>query len=330
MRIKHSGFTFIEVLIAISLSAYILYGLTRLYQTVVRQVAFTQNISHMQRAVFLVLYQMRTDLSTAFVPESLPRDDKDKEKEAASKEQTSNAPAGTSKDKESVQLKEKYKNMFLLTTEEHDEPVKIDGARRHRVKLLSFVTTNPLHVYDQKRQRLVRVVYELVRNKAASSFARDVFNLVRKESLDIMNFSGKDVEQSFVVAENLKGFYAECSLFKKDIPPKEEDKKEGQKDDVQKEAEKEIDPKERVTSATWGDKAALQGFVPQSITCWLEFWDGTTPQSLLFSQAVSIVSYPSIRGSLQAPPPPEPPVVEQANAEQAKPDDASVIKLSQG
>ena len=118
-----------------------------------------------------------------------------------------------------------------------------------------------------------------------------------------MDFNGKDAEQSFVVAQNLKGFFVECSMFKKDIPPKKAAKDEANKSVPQAE-EKEIDPKERVTVKAWGDTQELQGFVPESVICWLEFWDGDTGQKLLFNQSMTISSYPSRRGA-QVPPVPE-------------------------
>jgi hypothetical protein len=322
---KRPGFTLIEMLLAFTLSAYIIWGLTRLYQTVVRQVAFTRSMGNTQRAVFLLLHQMRADLSAAFVPESLPRDDKEDSKADASATEQEKPVAGAAKEKEAAALKEQYKNMFLLTAEENDDVVKVEGTRRHLVKQLSFVTTNPLHVYGQKRQRLVRVVYELVRDKKNSTRARDVYDLVRKELLDIMNYSGKDAEQSFVVAQNIKGFFVECSMFKKDIPVQESDKKEASGAE-----EKEIDPKERVTVTTWGDKAKLQGFVPQAVTCWIEFWGDEGSLPLLFSQAVAIASYPSRRGSLQKPPP-EPaasPLAPDAPAAEKQPESTAGVPVN--
>ncbi|NDD53991.1 prepilin-type N-terminal cleavage/methylation domain-containing protein [bacterium] len=274
------GFTLLEMLLAIALSGFILMGLMRLYQTIMRQTDFTRRMTSTQRVVWLLAAQLRMDLSAAFVPETLYQEPGD---EAKKKEQ-----AALSKEKKEELERERYKNFFLLTTNEQDQGKKIDGKRRYPVTRLSFVTTNPLHVYGEKRPRIVRVVYELERDKKASTNERDVYNLRRKESSDLMDYAGKNPDSSYLVAQGLAGFFVECSLFKADLPEK--------KPGAGKE-EQEISPDERVMAAGWGDKEKMQGFVPHHVTYWLSFLIGAT-ETLSYTDTIVVASYPSKRTSL--------------------------------
>ncbi len=293
---KRYGFTILEMLLAVGLSCVLLYGLMYAFLSVTRYVTVMREMTTMQRAVGLTFYQLRTDVSAAFVPEVLYKDET-----AEEKQKQKAADAQLSKEKKEAQDKAAFKSYFLLSFDDHLDASKIEGTRRYPFKILSFVTTNPLHVFGQKQPRLVRVVYEIIRNKKRSTRDRDVFSLRRKEVTDIANAEAKagfkdkerekDTEdaivQSYVVADNLRGAYLECELLKKDVPRKKD------------ETEKEIPEGEMVQSTTWGDKDPLQGFVPRSVSCWLWFWQGDSQKSILFGEVIEIKSYPSIHVTIE-------------------------------
>lgn len=282
------GFTLLEMLLSVGLSCILLYGLMRAFISVTKYVDVLRETATMQRTVGLVFCQLRTDLSAAFVPEVIFKDETKEEKEKRKKEEDQRTP-----EKKAAAEKEEFKPYFLLSFDEHTDAVKIEGVRRHPLKQLSFVTTNPLHVYAQKQPCLVRVAYELVQNKKRSTREREVFSLVRKEVTDITNAAVKEAlkdkdtttvtVQSYVIADNVAGAYVECEMLKKDMPRKKEDE------------EKEIPEDECVQSTTWGDKENLQGCVPRTVTCWLSCWEGQKERKVLFSETIEIKSYPSQR-----------------------------------
>jgi prepilin-type N-terminal cleavage/methylation domain-containing protein len=308
------GFTLIEMLLAAALSCILLYGLMRAFTSVAKYVDVLRESSTLQRTVGLTFYQLRTDLSAAFVPEVLNLDETKEEKEKRKKETDQLTP-----EKKEAAAKEHFKSFFLLSSDEQNDVVKVEGVRRHRFKQLSFVTTNPLHVYAQKQPCIVRVAYELQPNKKRSTREREVFSLVRKEAADITNAGVKEAQkdkdtttvkvQQYVIADNLRGAYLECELFKRDIPQKKED------------ADKEIPEAECVQSTTWGNKENLQGFVPRTVTCWLDFWQGDGAKSVLVCEVIDIKSYPTQHPKPEDKKPDQPPSPADQQGAQATPAD---------
>ncbi len=286
MMKRVAGFTLIEMLLAAALASILLYGLMRAFSSVTKYVDILRQTATLQRTIGLTFYQLRTDLSAAFVPAVLHHDETKEEKEKRKKEEDQLSP-----EKKEAAAKEQFKSFFLLSIDEHSDAVKVEGARRYRFKQLSFVTTNPLHVYAQKQPCLVRIAYELQLNKKSSTREREVFSLIRKEAADIMNGELKEAQQDkdttrvkvqqYVVADNLRGAYMECELFKRDIPRKKEDE------------DKEFPEGETLQSTTWGTKENLQGIVPRTVTCWLDCWQGDSANSVVVCEVIEIKSYPT-------------------------------------
>jgi prepilin-type N-terminal cleavage/methylation domain-containing protein len=312
-KLSRQGFTLLEMLMVVGLSCILLYGLMRVYISVTNHVAFVRHATAMQRSVGLVFYQLRADLSSAFIPETLYKDELEGK--------VKNDEENLSPEKKEAIEKASYKSYFILTDDDRGEAKKIEGERRYPLKQLSFLTTNPLHVYDQKQPRIVRVVYELQKNKKRSTRDRDVFSLIRKEVSDIADVAAKGVEgrppQSYVVTDNVQGVYISAQIFKKDIPQKKDQEA------------KELDEGELVHSATWGEKDPLVGVVPRAVTCWLSLWLGEQTRTVVFTETIQLISYPSKRHKADAPEQPtqdeQPPA--QPAPEHPKPEGVAIVRV---
>ena len=92
-RLKHSGFTLLELLIAISISTFIIVGMMQALRNVHKMIARSRITLQTDKAVTLFFNQIERDFNTALIPiiAKLEKQDKDskvedkEEKEKASK-----------------------------------------------------------------------------------------------------------------------------------------------------------------------------------------------------------------------------------------------------
>ncbi len=109
------------------------------------------SVSSIERRVALMQQQFETDFSGMFPPHIIEKDDDEEENQGKDekKEKPSSPKKADTKEKEKEQ-----ENAFKTFSFESDE--------RGFVKILSFVTTNPLSVYQQPSPRAVRVAYRVI------------------------------------------------------------------------------------------------------------------------------------------------------------------------
>lgn len=116
--------------------------------------------------------------------------------------------------------------------------------RAGNLELLTFITTNPLQVYDTSKPRLVRVIYRLLPDKKREN----LFVLHRQETPEIMNegvFENESTIKGFVVATGIQKIsleflaYLQKQELDKQVQEKKEEQKEQKKDNPEKE-EKEL------------------------------------------------------------------------------------------
>jgi hypothetical protein len=288
------GFTILELLIATALSAVIFAGLIRLYQSVNNFVTYGRDVIGMQRTICLVFNQFENDLSASYIP-FLNRE----EKEQKSPEAATEKDKDTDKAKEEEEAREKAfrQGAFLAKINENVDAVKIENKRRYPLQFLSFISTNSLSIYGQKKTRLARIVYTLVVDKAASKRDAPVYMLVRKETLHLDNKECKENltdtitaytrVRSYVIARNIKGVYADFSIIRKDMNKEKKDEKP--KDDKQqREKDAQI-----ITLTSWGDRKEINGLVPQSVTMWIEYQANGSSNAHRFTTQIPIISYPT-------------------------------------
>lgn len=290
---KSCGFSLLEVLIAMSMSAFILLGLLQSYRSLMKYISRTGAIMSMSRRGCLVLGQMERDFSTAFIPQDQDNDGKKLENPSAVSPQNERLKEAPTVEKEK---KLKRKTYFFALAEEGGEVKKVDDRKLMPFKSVTFISTNPLQIFGQRKVRFVRVMYELVKNKERSLKGKISYDLVRKESGNIddakMKIDEFDYEKqkkspirSDVVAEDVKVIYCEYTGIEK--TKKDEKQKTASERDKKKEEDKEV------TLSAWGEKEFTQGVVPKYVSVYLELWDDKLQFADNFHAIFPILTFPT-------------------------------------
>jgi type II secretory pathway component PulJ len=262
------SFTLIEMLLAMVLSSVIVIGLAQLYRSVMNSFVICQDLMGIDRKVSLLFNQMERDFSSAYIPLLEMEKKSDKEKAAAEKK-----------------AKEQRKAFFVGTVKEQIESTsKVHGKRAELLAYVSCICTNPLQIVDEHRQRLVRVVYELVADKTKKATGQTLYQLVRRETTDLANVRAwvSDFEppvqkhniRTYVVADNIKGFFIEYSMPRESKGEKSEEKKE-------------------IVLTKWGDREDTKAVVPQKVSVWMDIWNDTKRRSFRFHAVFPVFSYPT-------------------------------------
>jgi len=293
MNARRSAFTLIEVLLALMLSSFIILGLMRLHQGVVRYLDAAREMIGTDRMAAMVIHQLERDLSTAYIPFLAKEEKEDKEKGPKKSEAEEKQPekpeepkAQKEDEKTKEKAKERRKSFFVGLIDERAESTKIDGKKKEPCKYISFISTNPLQMFEDRKQRLVRIVYEVVVDKTKGSRDVAVYQLIRRETSELNNVRGQEDEtaarakrktvSSYMVAENVKGFWVSYITLK----PRDSKKKETEQD------------LETVVN-TWGDVAQTQGVVPQRVEIWIDFFNAAKTRVTSYHTLIPIYSYPT-------------------------------------
>lgn len=267
MKMRHA-FTLLEMILAMALSSVIIVGLLQLQRSLTNNFSVAQNLMTIDRKVSLLFNQMEHDFTSAYIP-FLEREKKS-EKENVEAEK---------------KAKDQRKTFFVGAFKDIVGSVsKIDGKRVELLAYASFICTNPFQVIDEHRQRLVRIVYELVVDKAKSTFDEPVYQLVRKETQDLGNVRAwvsefespaqKKNIRTHIVADNIKGMFIEYETELERPGAKSEEKK-------------------ILLTWRWGDRDETKAVVPQKVNIWLEMWDDRRTRSFRYHTSFPILSYPT-------------------------------------
>lgn len=296
------AFTIIELLIALFLSSFIMLGMMQAYRNAITSLGAVRAKMAITRKGCLLFNELERDFSSMLVPflnkEIVPDKDKDQKSQvsdkkdpdlqASEKKESGDKKTDDSGDKtKQDEQQESLKNSLHVQVYE-DESRRIGGKKFTLFKSINFITTHPLQVYGDKRLRLVRVVYELVRNKQKSTRDQVCYNLFRKETTDLMNFKMKEDEEAaaknkqasirtYLVTDNVKEMYLELIT--------EKVKEEKSKDNKQ-----EI---EEVRLFVWGEKDFTVGVVPKSLEMRIVIWDDQLKRTQAFQIFVPVFSYPT-------------------------------------
>lgn len=193
-------------------------------------------VSGVERRVAIIQQQFETDFMGIFSPHISESTEEDEEKGDGKEKKE--------KPKEQKKPEAQEDNGFKTFTFESDD--------RGLVKILSFITTNPLGVYQQPSARAVRVAYRVV----ADTENQGKFMLLRQESeeLSLKKFeaatnkgtiqNGQKPIRSYEIARDIESIKFEFLVEKKENkqaqkgqgvahgaaqPPKDEKKKEEEK-----------------------------------------------------------------------------------------------------
>lgn len=241
------GFTILEVVFGLLISsmiALILFqSLTQTNGILGRVTALTA----LERRVMLLQQQFETDFSGIFAPQLAERDEEDSQeggKEKLVKKEERNKRDGD--------LQEEQSTGFKTFTFESDE--------RGFVKILSFVTTNPLSVYQQPSPRAVRVAYRVI----PDSENEGKLLLIRQESADELSLkkfedatkkvtikTGQVPIRSYEIARNIENIKFEFYIEKLEKPEPEKKQTDSEKSSPKKDTKKEEKPRAYFTLDEW-------------------------------------------------------------------------------
>ncbi len=284
------AFTLIEVLIALAISSFIMVSMFSIYQNMVGSINRTREIMILNRKVCLLFDQIEKDLSAAFIPK-LHEEEKIKKQEDDKKE-------------EGKKEEEKKKINFFSGEIYEGQGRRIEGKRWEFFKNVNFITTNPLEIYGQKRVRLVRVMYELEKDKQKSTRDKTSYVLFRKETQDLENIKFKELEEGinreekhairkYLVADNIKELFVEYVTIR--------EKKEKERRTFF-DTGKRVD-QEQVRSFVWGlqeeakkkEKEKKKGQeVPSFILVKIVFWDDELVDQHSFEDMIPIPTFPTL------------------------------------
>ncbi|MCF7799908.1 prepilin-type N-terminal cleavage/methylation domain-containing protein [Candidatus Babeliales bacterium] len=308
---KNAGFTLLEVLISLSISTVIILGMLQIYQNATNYFGKANEFISLSRKVYILFGQLENDLTTAFVSKFHEKiKDKKDEKEEPKKS------------------KEEYK--YFIGQIYDDQTQRIKGKTWELFKSLNFINTNPLQIYSKKYPRLVRVKYELIKNKEKSEKEKIVYSLYRKETLDLQNVDFKESEEFFskekkelirnyLIADNIKEFFVEY-IFPQETEKDNKKEKEfirsfvwpskeiiAKMKDAQakKVKEQETDAKsteqKKDQKPAEKDKGILEQ-VPAKIEIFISFWDVNLERSNSFNCLIPVYSYPTLKETKEANP----------------------------
>jgi type II secretory pathway component PulJ len=284
----------IEVLIALALSSIIIFGMMQNYNNVMRYLNRVREILNDDRKTCLLFNQIERDFSTAFIPPLLEQIKPEKEAEKKEEKQEGESQKKPEdKEKQESQRREKLKIYFMAQCNDNELPKKLNGQRCYPFKSVSFINTNPLQVYGQKRIRVARVLYELVIDKAHSKGEILSYKLYRKEAEDLENFKAKEDElestkdrkkvvRTHLVADGIKDMFLQYvyRAYKK-----KDDKKTSEKQEI-----------EELLLDVWGiDKKETYGVIPCSVNLVISFWDEKFTKSMTMQVMLPILSFSLIK-----------------------------------
>lgn len=330
MRKKQNAFTLLELLIAISISSFVALAMIQMIQNVQRVMTRSRKTLVVNRSICLMFNQIERDLTTAFIPTIAKKEKKEEEKgekEGKEGEEEEKDDKKKKKDEKTSEKKDKKKGdkkdetlFFISEINEEADDLKLEDKKYKPLKQVSFVNSNPFQIWGQKRTRLVRVQYELILNKKKRKEGIELYDLYRKETLDLKNVKFKEKEEdafqskkkkaqenyneirSHLIATDIKGIYAEYSMPK---PPPEEKKGED-KDKKKKKVEKPVfagdsDEEQMIQSADWGEKDETKNVVPEKVTLHVALMTKQEkrgePKPVIaekvYSCVIPIISYPT-------------------------------------
>lgn len=196
---KRSGFSLIELVVAIAIAGLIMTALFQSYFVLNRVAGFLDGMIDRDLRISIIQNQFERDLAGVFIPvqafkQSEPKKEVQEKKESEKQE----LPQETKPQEKSKQL----------------ERIFIGNTKDKNMTVLSFITNNPVLVYEKDKgitpkPRVVRVVYRLTKDKQQ----KNSFILTRQESNNLMfdAFEQKSAQQikSFEIARSIKSIHIE-------------------------------------------------------------------------------------------------------------------------
>ncbi|MFC1845563.1 type II secretion system protein J [Candidatus Dependentiae bacterium] len=272
------GFVLLEIIIAIALASLIGAGVFSSFFQVNKAYKSADNIIDIDAKAGLVQHQLDRDISGAFVPFVL--------KSMKETTTTTVVTVTTGDQKEASETKEKEEELKRQPME------KAFHARLQddKFSFLSFVSNNPLTVYDKIRPRIARIVYQLVPEKERrGDFS--TYNLIRSELSELPFVEPKEdgTPEEGIRPHELATGITDMSIDFIVRPVKEKKKEaEGEQEEVE-DQEKEV-PYQKFKE--WGDEQIkkVNRNIPHFVKITISFWDRLQKTSKTFVFKTAIIA----------------------------------------
>lgn len=242
---NRSGFTLVELMVAITITGFMAYALVQIYSSIQRASSYISTVIEEDTGLGIIDSQFEKDINGIFVPVNIVPTQQKKEEQKKPQ-----APGQKQQPKFSY---EPEKNALVSVNE---------GDRLDKV---SFITNNPLQVYGQSIPKIVRVEYSLEPDEDGVSF-----NLFRKQSEKYGLDGFKEADpRGYKLLGDIKSMKVDYFAIKK--PDEEEQKKQAaEKKEEDDEPERKRIP-EHIWVPIWNDevqethKEIIPGFLPLAV-----------------------------------------------------------------
>lgn len=320
------GFSLLEMMIALAVSSFIMLGMIQSYRNALNTLKNARELLVINRKIALLFNQLERDITTIITYQKRREIKQDKKNtgkkgakdkqddqgavgygEAAGKSGGSDKPGADPSEKEldpgsnpgttaspKNKKKKKLDQSGLSGKIFDDSSFKYQSKKYELFKKISFICTNPLSVYGETSQRIVRVGYELVPDTSsalAKEKKRTVYKLVRKQTdnRDNYKFTEKDESagkvQSYTVADNVKSISLEYSYKEKKEKKKQAGASSDNSDNTSDKSE------EILKSFTWSKKEWMTKSatpLPEYMTLLITLWDDSFEKEFAFEALIPL------------------------------------------
>ncbi|HBR70698.1 TPA: hypothetical protein DIC20_01285 [Candidatus Dependentiae bacterium] len=229
-----SGFTLIELIVALAITAGISILLFQVYNQSMRLLTRVDSVVSTGMKINSFYDRLEKDFSGAFIPLigdlELAKRVLEKHEGLVRTQQVRQQEQG----KDGAQKTAKVQSQKVKPVTLGDIQVKrsfVCKQKNERLSQVSFITCNPLEVYKQIKPRIARVTYSL----ESDPLQKGQYKLIRKESKKL-NLGAIKEERGFVLLNHIKSFRLELLATE---PPEEKEEKKA----TQKKEEKSADKK---------------------------------------------------------------------------------------
>lgn len=264
-----SGFTIIEILLVIVISALLSNLLYIAFDQARKSVVKIDNIIDSDEALLLFYNQLDKDISAAFVPQALldqnkPDQNKDEKKKNILQNKTQLAPIDQNIDKNKEQDKNKIEKIFF------------SQSNNENLSFLTFVTTNSLSNYNNPSAHIVRIVYKLEpvagEDNNYKLLRQELSDIIFKNLSDNKNNNNKFLRRSYELISNIKSL--KVSFIAPELKEKNKDLENKRSED-----------KKFITVNSWSsdDQFKKYGiYMPNYVRFEGEFWNTKKTKSISF------------------------------------------------
>ena len=264
-----SGFSLIELVIAMAISAIIMLGMMEAYRNAITIGKNSRELLLVNRRVALLFNQMERDFSTVSV--YLPDTPFEQKEEKAERLQLA-----------SERNKKEEKPLPVITTKiNEDESFQLFGEKWQMTQFSSFLCFNALEVYGKKTPRYVRVGYTVEPDKKEGKKVVS-YKLIRSETTDYKNAVFKQKEDApeisrHTVITGIRHFSLRYTY--RPLPPKEEGK--------------DTPPLQNVFMWTEKEEKKAVNSMPEHVSIALFVWDGDLKRSYPFEVVIPLFIVPT-------------------------------------